>query len=105
MKKINTSNLLIIFTIIAGLFVLVYTYCNPIHNNIVRDECADVVSVNDYIVTVITNDGNEWCYYDDERLTRKGDLVRVTLNDSGTDEIDDDEIIKAVNLSLLTRVK
>ena len=96
-----TSKKLIIISIVIFIIGLIGYLVTPIRSAKTYKLYADVTDVDNGVVTVVDTNGNEWCYYDDE--VQKGDLVWLTLNDNGTDRIEDDEIIKASNLSLLTR--
>ena len=75
-------------------FILVYSTGCYVFNN-VYSRSARVEQVNDGIITFIDRTGNEWEYEkEDDKLVKMGQKVKLIMNTKGTEEVEDDIIIK-----------
>ena len=98
MKKImyNTMvTVMLIVTIFGG--ATIARLININNNNYTREGVVVTTHASNEEVIVIDTTGNEWCFYGVGY--EEGDTVTMTMNNSNTDNIIDDDIIKNVTVN------
>ena len=86
--------------VIVMLIVVIFggtTIAKLINNNYTREGIVIATHASNEEVIIVDTAGNEWCFYGVGY--EEGDTVTMTMNNSNTDNIIDDDIIKNVTVN------
>ena len=87
--------IMLIATIFGG--VRIARLININNNNYTREGVVVATHTSTEEVIIVDTTGNEWCFYGVGY--EEGDTVTMTMNNSNTDNISDDDIIKNVTVN------